>query len=78
MDRSTYKKSVSFFVMAAYQQWSIPSYLGIPNSNSTQSQISRYSTLCNQVEKVSKLNKYIIIMADNNINSLEDKSLTNF
>ena len=78
MDRSTNKKECILFVMAAYRQSSIPSYLGLLNSNTTQSQISRYTTLCNQVEKVNKLIKDIMIMTDDNINSLEDNSLTNF
>ena len=70
-------KNRSFFVMSAYRQWSRPSSLGILNSNSKGSQNYRYSVMCNQVSKVSKTGKDIIILTDDNLNTLEDNSKTN-
>ena len=70
-------KSKSFYVLSAYRQWSLPSSMGILNSNSKNSQIYRYNILCNQVSKVSKCGKDIVIMTDDNINTLEDKCNSN-
>ena len=38
-------------VCAYYRQWSLNSNLNFKNSNSIKSQIDRYQTFCNQVER---------------------------
>ena len=62
--------------MSAYCQWSLPANLGIVRSNSTAAQIERYRIMCGQVDRVYKEGKDIVIMTDDNINSLEDNSFS--
>ena len=49
----------------------------ILNSNSKGSQNYRYGLMCNQVNRVSKTGRDIIILTDDNINTLEENSATN-
>ena len=53
-----------------------PKNLNIPNSNSKNSQIDRYKIFSKQVQKANKDKANIIILCDDNINSLEDFSLS--
>ena len=55
----------------------LPSNLNIQNSNTKHSQISRYNIFTNQVKKVMKEGHDVIILTDDNINSLEDNTNTN-
>ena len=63
-------------VCSYYRQWSLNSQLNIKNSNSIESQIDRYQSFCNQVERASCKGNDIIILSDDNINTLDDFSKT--
>ena len=65
-------------VCAYYHQWSLNSNLNIKNSNSIKSQIDRYQSFCNQVERASCKGNDIIILSDNNINTSDDFSKTDY
>ena len=67
-------KRVSTFICSYYRQWSLPQELNIENSNSLKSQRDRYLIFTQQVSKASKEGKDLIILTDENINSLDDKS----
>ena len=67
-------KRVSTFICSYYSQWSLPQELNIKNSNSPKSQRDRYLTFTQQVSKANKEGKDLIILTDENINSLDDKS----
>ena len=71
-------KNRSILLGSYYRQWSLPSKLSIENSNRVKNQISRYTKYCNQVNKVCKEGKNTIILTDDNINSIDDHSNTNF
>lgn len=64
-------------ICSHYRQWQIPSNLNIIGSILKYSQISRYKIFTNQVSRASSKKFNIIILADDNINSMEDNSLTN-
>jgi len=64
----------SILVCSFYRQWSIPSALNIVNSSSVSSQVDRYKTFTSQMDKASKESRDIIIMTDENIDSLDEDS----
>ena len=71
-------KKVSLLVSSYYRQWSLPKVLNFNQSNSTQNQLNRYQTFTNQVSKASKEKRDIMILTDENIDSLQDKSKSGY
>ena len=71
-------KKVSTFISSYYRQWSLPKELNAEFSNSTQNQIERYQIFTNQVSKASKEGRDILILTDENIDSLQDKNKSGF
>ena len=52
--------------------------LNIPNSNLKNSQLNRCNILTNQVAKANTEKSKIIILTDDNVNSIDDFSMTNY
>ena len=71
------KKSKSFFFCLHYRQWSLPASIGMHSSNSKVQQIARYKMFTNKVSLASNQGKNIVIMTDDNINSIDTNSMTN-
>merc|ERR1712240_272533 len=69
---------VSTLISSFYRQWSLPQELKINNSNSPASQKDRYSIFTNQISRASKEGRDIVILTDENIDSLQDKSSTGY
>merc|ERR1712240_666541 len=69
---------VSTLISSFYRQWSLPQELKMNNSNSPKSQRDRYSIFINQISMASKEGRDIIILTDENIDSLQDKSSTGY
>ena len=59
-----------------FRQWQLPSNLEHNNSNTKCSQINRYKTFVNQISRASNDKSNIIIMSDDNLNTLDDHSLS--
>ena len=69
-------KKKSILICSYYRQWSIPSILNINNSNSVSNQVSRYKIFSNQISLANKESRDIIILTDENIDSLDEHSTT--
>ena len=59
-----------------YRQWSLPRHCNILNSGSQNSQRDRYTLYSKQLEKAHSEKKDMIILTDENLNSLEDNCQT--
>ena len=71
-------KRVSILISSYYRQWSLPKELNFESSNSIQNQTDRYQLFTNQVTKATKEGKDILILTDENIDSLQDKNKSGF
>ena len=71
-------KRKSLLVCAYYRQWSLPTICNVPNSNSPTAQKDRYTLYSEQLKKASMEGKDIIILTDENINSLDDNCNTTY
>ncbi len=74
----TISKKVSTLISSYYRQWSLPQELKIDGSNSPKSQRDRYLLYTNQISRASKEGRDIVILTDENIDSLQDKSSTGY
>ena len=65
-------KRNSVLVCAYYRQWSLPKECNVSNSNSPAAQKDRYILYSAQLDKASKDGCDIIVLTDENINSVDD------
>ena len=68
----------SILVCSFYRQWSIPSALHISNSSSTSSQVDRCKIFSSQIDKACQESRDLIILTDENIDSLDEGSNTKY
>ena len=71
-------KKKSMFICSYYCQWSIPSILNVKNSNSVSNQVDRYRIFSNQISLASKESRDIVILTDENIDSLDEHSTSKY
>ena len=71
-------KNNLLLVCSFYRQWSIPSALHISNSSSISSQVDRYRTFSNQISLASKESRDIVILTDENIDSMDEHSSSKY
>ena len=70
-------KNINLLVCSFYRQWQLPSNIRDTYNGDLCNQINRYKLFNEQISKANKLNKNIIILMDDNINTLEDNSSSN-
>ena len=63
-------KRVSTLISSYYRQWSLPKELELDGTNSQNSQRDRFLIFTNQISKASKEGKDLVILTDDNIDSL--------
>ena len=71
-------KKISTLISSYYRQWSLPQELKVEDSSSPKSQRERYLLFTNQISRASKEGRDIVILTDENIDSLQDKSSIGF
>ena len=71
-------KRASTLISSYYRQWSLPKELKMGDSNSIKSQIYRYNLFTSQISKASKEGRDLVILTDENIDSLQDKCSTGY
>ena len=68
---------LSINVIAYYCQWNLPRDIDINISDNNITQITRYNNAINIFNDALKLNKDLIIMCDDNVDTLNNNSLIN-
>ena len=71
-------KRKSVLISSYYRQWSLPKELKRGDSNNIKSQMDRYKLFINQITKASKEGKDLVVLTDENIDGLQDKSSTSY
>ena len=71
-------KRASTLISSYYRQWSLPKELKMGDSNSIKSQIYRYNLFISQISKATKEGRDLVILTDENIDSLQEKCSTGY
>ena len=70
-------KGSKILICSYYRQWSLPSELNLLDSGSKEAQLKRFNIFSKQISKATEKGTKIIIMTDDNINTI-DTNKTNY